>query len=122
MLNDLILTVFQFYSPHLPADWNSLTIFYKADESSAMSFVEYSNSSGNKFHPGPWLSMDEEYEVLQNLKKMTPYLKLTNDGITHVELKITVNGEFETMLGYGPIDWEEVWPDDISAETYTYSD
>lgn len=120
-VNELILSIFQIYSSHLPADWKELHIFYKFNEEASQSFVNYVGSDNVIAKPQGWLNSSDYIELNDIFGKLAPQLSLGQGKVTHVELKLKADGGFETQLGYGAVDWDYLWPDNLTASEYTYN-
>ena len=121
MINQTIVSIYKLYSPHLPSGWSKLRIFYKFDEDSSMSFVDYINDNGEVIQPPLWLGELETLQLGNLMESLAPELNIGPGTVTHVELQIHNTGDFKWFLGYGPVDWYNMWPDDLTSETYTYN-
>lgn len=120
MNSDLILSIFSYYSSYLPEGWLEFSIYYKFDNSSSMSFLHLVNADGVNIKPPLWLDATEMIEVGELIQKLAGEANFGSGGVTHLEIHLENSGKFKTQVGYGNIDWDNMWPDDLTAEPYTY--
>ncbi len=120
MIEDLILSIYSYYSSHLPEDWAIINLYFKFDGNFSRQFDTYENMSGELIRPPLWLSAQEDYEV-ENLFRQIAKALQTHEMPTHIELSIKNSGSFSIETGYGDVSIEHLWPEDIKADVYTYS-
>ena len=117
-----IIALHDLYAPHLPQDWSVLRIFFKFDADSSQSFADYINGDGapKKF------SRPLEDRKVSTLETLCTDLAIRSNigpGVaTHIKVEINNYGRYKCGLGYGPIDWDKMWPDDLTAEPYSYNE
>lgn len=127
MIQEAIQGIFNVYINYLPEDWSLLRFFHKTEgKGVSESFATYEVVS----EPGIKKSFEDPLEADDgdDIDALMPLLRdsISPDGLlkyTHIELTILRDGTFDTVLGYGPVDWSPSpypWPDDITAEEYTY--
>ena len=119
--------LFPMYAQLLPEGWKWTTIHFVHGEGRTRLFNEYGLSEDR-------LAVEKDLSLLNNLLDLNVdslIHELINeiappplDQPTHIELTIEPNGKFDTVLGYGEPNWDPAprgWPDDITAEDYTYT-
>ena len=85
-------------------------------------FVDYGFST-DKTKVEDGFTLNREIKLLIKSLREEIALKPTEQP-THIELTIKCTGAFNTVIGYGDPNWDpspRPWPDDITAEDYTYT-
>ncbi|MEZ5986233.1 MAG: hypothetical protein R3B94_09820 [Hyphomonas sp.] len=126
-MQDIIQGIFNVYINYLPEDWSLLRFFHKTEgQGISLTFETYETTS--KLGKEQYFEDPLEPEDSNSIRLLSYSLRdaISPDGLpkyTHIELTIHRDGTFDTVMGYGPVDWSPSsypWPDDITAEEYTY--
>jgi hypothetical protein len=112
--------IFNAISPNISVGWKwfRLRAFYT--DLGATYLLDFGLTSDREkaIDDGTMVNIQKEMAALRD--EITPH---PMQPITHVELTYTSDGKFESLLGYGKpnLDFLPIpWPDDITAENYTY--
>ena len=120
--------IFNITKPLMPGDCVWFTIFFMCGaDDQTQHFIELGRNSDknnreNLKNTGTALetiALGESFARLRD--KLTPK---PLEQFTHIELTYDKGGKFKSVLGYGEPNWDvmpKAWPDDISAESYTYT-
>lgn len=119
-IDQLVVKIFGYFSKHLSDNWTSFSAYCKFDDESEQIFVEYVNSSGDLIKPHDWPEATAMVDAVEDMRQLAKAASFSGEPVTHIQLNIASDGQFENLLGYGPVDWMKVWPDDTSASRYTY--
>jgi len=120
--------IFDIAKPLFPDDWEWVTFFVKfSDDGGRIKyFVDYGSSSNQRDSKSlDTLSVSQEMRIIRKL--ITDFRKKINPEpqkkFTHMELTFKQGEDAKAVLGYGAPNWDILpisWPDDISADSYTY--
>lgn len=90
----------------------------------SQSQVSYFDIRGNRIPQEDPPTAYVKPEFRKAILRIRDALAMGGDPFTHIELIFHPDGKYDMDLGYGPVDREEIrgfWPDDITADVYTYS-
>ena len=115
-----VSSLFSILDSELPDGWNWCTIYFMFGDNHSREFTCYG------------LSPDDGERDLHGRSSVWEQMRAFRDEIavdlsqqpTHIQLTIESDGKFDTVVGYGAPNWDIMprpWPDDITAENYTYT-
>ena len=115
-----VSNLFSILDSELPDRWIWCSIYIMFGDSQSQEFTEYR------------LSSDDEEKNINTPNGVREQMYTFRDEIavdlsqqpTHIQLTIESDGKFDTVVGYGAPNWDIMpspWPDDITAENYTYT-
>ena len=118
--------IFYIYKPLLPESWNWCTIFFMTGSGRSIESTTYGFTSDRE---------QEEINFNSPTGTATRICELMNEFAgeiastplqqpSHIELTLEPDGKYNTVIGYGEPNWDPAprpWPDDITAEEYTYT-
>ncbi len=103
----------------LPDDWAWVTIYCAYGEERTRTMVYFGNTED--MHNRENVQPPKLSALLQTLRHQVA--PPPTDQFTHIELTFERSGSHSSVLGYGEPNWDVMpisWPDDITAEEYTY--
>ena len=115
--------ILSIYRVALPEGWKWFTVHFAFGDGRTKHFTEYGISEDRSIVKKDFSNKVEgEWQWLEALRDTVAPPPMEQP--THIELTIQHTGKFETVLGYGEVNWDPAprgWPDDIRAEDYTYT-
>ena len=113
--------IFDAFGSKLPGNWHWFTLraFYESHGVTYM--LDYGLTPDRNVLKNSDVSIDIQRDMFELRERIAPH---PLPQFTHIELTFNNNGEFESILGYGEPNRDILprpWPDDITAESYTYT-
>ena len=111
--------LYDFTAAALPDDWAWVTIYCAYGEGRTRIRVNYGTTEDRQDYENiPAPNISQFLETLRSQVAPPP-----TEQFTHIELTFERSGNYNSVLGYGKPNWDVMpisWPDDITAEEYTY--